>query len=72
MTTHPLDITPLGTQIGAAIANVDLSQSLDDATFAAIEQAFAEWSVIVFRNQHITPAQQLPFARRFGAPGICL
>lgn len=66
MTTHPLAITPLGTQIGAAIGGVDLSQPLDDATFAAIEQAFAEWSVIVFRDQHITPEQQLAFARRFG------
>jgi alpha-ketoglutarate-dependent taurine dioxygenase len=53
--------------LGAEIAGVDLSQTLDDATFAAIERAYAEYGVIFFRGQSITPAQHVAFTRRFGA-----
>ena len=59
-------MTPLGNELGAEIGNVDLSDEVDDATFAEIEDAFAEWSVVVFRNQHLTPDRHLAFARRFG------
>ena len=61
-----ITIEPLGRTFGAAIGNVDLSRALDDVTFAEIEAAFAKWSVIVFRDQKITPDDQVRFARRFG------
>ena len=61
-----ITVTQLGAKFGAEIAGVDLSKPLDDATFAEIETAFATWSVIVFRDQHIAPDDQLAFARRFG------
>tara|TARA_A100001037_G_scaffold148334_1_gene133944 strand:+ start:13587 stop:14432 length:846 start_codon:yes stop_codon:yes gene_type:complete len=44
---------------------VDL-RNLDDATFAEIEAAFDEYGVIVFRDQFLTPAEQVAFSRRFG------
>ena len=59
-------ITPMGGALGAAVTNVDLSKPLSDAQFAAIEQAFVEHLVLVFRNQPITDEQQLAFASRFG------
>ena len=59
-------IEPLGGTFAAAIGGVDLAAPFDEATFAEIEAAFAKWSVIVFRDQKITPEQQLAFARRFG------
>jgi len=55
--------TPL---IGAELGGVDLG-NLNDAQFAEIERALAEHLVIFFRDQRITPAQQLAFGRRFGA-----
>ena len=39
---------------------------MDDATFAAVERAYDEHGVIFFRDQRITPEQQVAFTRRFG------
>ncbi len=61
-----ITVTPLGPTFAAEIGGVDLAAPLDDVTFAEIDAAFAQWSVVVFRNQNITPDDQLAFARRFG------
>ena len=34
--------------------------------FAAIERAYNDHGIIFFRDQHITPPQQVAFTRRFG------
>lgn len=52
--------------LGAEIAGLDLSQPLDDAVFAEVEAAFHEHVVLVFPDQHWTPAQQIAFTARFG------
>ena len=52
--------------LGAELSGVDLSKPLDDATIAAIRQAFVEHQVIFFRDQALTPAQQVAFGARFG------
>ncbi|HEX2940809.1 MAG TPA: TauD/TfdA family dioxygenase [Rhodopila sp.] len=62
----PIKVMPTGAAVGAEIQGVDLAQQLDEATFAAIEDTYAEHGVIFFRDQHITPPQQVAFARRFG------
>ena len=56
----------LAKHLGAEIRGIDLSQPLDDGTFARIAKAFFENEVIVFRNQKISPEQQIAFTRRFG------
>jgi taurine dioxygenase len=62
----PIEIIPSGAALGAEIRGVDLAQPLGDATFAAIEQAYATHGVVFFRDQRITPPQQVAFTRRFG------
>src|SRR5437867_6779655 len=62
----PMKVVPTAAVLGAEIAGVDLSRTLDDPTFAAIERAYNEYGVIFFRGQSITPAQQVAFTRRFG------
>ena len=47
---NTLQIRKVGAARGAEIEGVDLSRPLDDATFAAIEAAFVEHEVIVFRD----------------------
>ena len=47
-----LELRPLGEALGTEALGVDLSK-LDDATFAWIEQAFAEHPVLIFRNQRL-------------------
>lgn len=61
-----LDVRPLTLTVGAEIAGVDLAQSLDDTTVAAIRAALLQWRVVFFRNQTLTPAEQVRFAGRFG------
>lgn len=56
--------------LGAEIGGVDLSVALDDATIAAIRRALVEHQVIFFRDQSLTPEQQLAFGRRFGPLNI--
>ena len=52
--------------LGAEISGVDLSQPLDDRTFAEIHRAWLEHQVIFFRDQTLSPAQYLAFAKRWG------
>ena len=59
-------VIPSGAPLGAEIAGVDLAEDMDDQTFRAIEAAYNEHVVIVFRHQQLTPAQHLRFARRIG------
>jgi len=61
-----LEATPVAGALGAEISSVDLSQDLNKETFDAIHQALLDHCVIFFRGQHISPEQQLSFAKRFG------
>jgi alpha-ketoglutarate-dependent taurine dioxygenase len=66
--TPGFQIRPLSPAIGAEIIGVDLSRELDDATFAAILDAWHRHLVILFRNQKLSEDDQVRFAERFGAP----
>jgi taurine dioxygenase len=54
--------------LGAELHGVDLAQTLSDDAVAEIRQAWLDHLVLFFRDQRITPAQQLAFARRIGEP----
>src|ERR1700674_5133538 len=69
MTGSP-QLRPLGEVLGTEALGIDLSQPLDDATFAWIHEAFAEHPVLVFRNQHLGAGDIAAFGRRFGTPRI--
>jgi len=62
----PFSIQPLAGQVGAEIIGLDLSQPLSDRDFARIHRAHLDYHVVVFRDQRITPQQQIDFSRRFG------
>lgn len=66
MSTDSIEVRPLSPVIGAEVRGVDLSQPLDDTTFAAVERALLDHQVIFFRGQHLDDAQQSAFAARFG------
>jgi taurine dioxygenase len=61
-----IEVIPTGAALGAEIRGVDLSRPLGDNVFALIERAYDEHGVIFFRNQILTPPQQVAFTRRFG------
>jgi len=62
----PFVLQPRDTMIGAEISEIDLRKPLDDSIFYAISAAFDRYSVVVFRNQNLTPEQRIAFSRRFG------
>jgi taurine dioxygenase len=64
-----LDTRPMTGSFGADIHGLDLSQALDGATTAAIEAAFADHSVLAFRDQQLTVDQLEAFALQFGSFG---
>ena len=60
-----LTITKLTPSVGAEVSGVDLAR-LNDAEFAAIEQAWNRHSALLFRDQKLTDDDLLAFSRRFG------
>ncbi|WP_423193624.1 TauD/TfdA dioxygenase family protein [Cupriavidus sp. H18C2] len=65
-TRQDFEIRPLGAALGAEVVGLDLSQPLSDDDFRRIHRAHLDHHVVVFRDQRITPDQQIAFSRRFG------
>lgn len=55
-----------GSPLGAAVIGLDLSRPVSTEDFQRLHRAHLDHHVLVFRDQHITPAQQVAFSRRFG------
>ena len=58
-----IDVRPIAGSLGSEIGGVDLSRPLDDATYTAIRRVLVERQVIFFRDQAITPEQQIALSR---------
>ena len=56
-----------GAPLGADVVGLDLARPLGVEDFQRLHRAHLDHHVLVFRDQHITPAQQVEFSRRFGA-----
>src|SRR5689334_16127006 len=63
-----IEVRKIAGALGAEIGNVDLSRPLSAASVAGIRAAWLEHLVIFFRDQVLTPAQFLGFARTLGEP----
>ena len=61
-----LQIKKVTRVIGAEIRGVSLKEPLGPEARAAIEAALLEHHVLFFRDQDITPEEQVEFARQFG------
>jgi taurine dioxygenase len=65
-TLRAFDLRPSDTKVGAEIYGFDLSAPLDEAMFRGISAAFDRHSVLVFRDQALTPEARIAFSKRFG------
>ena len=61
-----ISIAPLHPLFAAEVKDLDLSGPVEPAVLNDIRRAFAEFSVLVFRDQRVTDDQQLAFSREFG------
>lgn len=60
-----MEITRFAASLGAVVTDIDVRQ-LDDGALAKLRVAFAEYHVLVFPNQSLTPVEQKAFAARWG------
>ena len=61
-----VEVEPYTPYIGAVIHGLDLSKPLSMEVQCALQQTLAQYEVIFFRDQPLTPAQQVAFTRIFG------
>jgi alpha-ketoglutarate-dependent taurine dioxygenase len=61
-----LHIEPTAATLGAFVTGVVLAE-LSEADWQTIHAAWLQYGVLVFPGQHLSHAQQIAFARRFGA-----
>lgn len=59
-------VRQIGATIGAEVSGVDLCRPMPDQVVAELTTALHEFKVLFFRDQPLTPAQHVVFARRFG------
>jgi len=61
-----IQVTRVTTAIGALVEGVDLSQELAQPQVDRLAELLAQHQVLFFRDQPLTPQQQVRFASRFG------
>src|SRR5690349_2989270 len=61
-------VAPLSEHTGAEVHGIDLTEPIDEVTRARLNRAFVDFSVLVFRDQHLTPEQLLRAVELFGEP----
>ena len=62
----PFAVRPLTSNLGAELSGVNLAESVPDATFRAIYQAWLRYQLLLFPPQDLSPEQHVKFARGFG------
>ena len=65
-----LDVHPIGKSFAAEIRNIDLRAGLSAAQTETIDQALADYGVVVFRRQPLNDDQQQALIERFGPPSL--
>jgi len=65
MSSPTIAVLPSNKPLGAEIQGVDL-RTISNADFTAIHQAWNDYSVLLFREQHLTDDDLIVFSRRFG------
>jgi alpha-ketoglutarate-dependent 2,4-dichlorophenoxyacetate dioxygenase len=63
--TMALDMRPLHSSFGVEIAGIDVRR-IDEAVFREVARALDDHSVLLFRSQSLTDAEQIAFSERFG------
>lgn len=66
MNYQHFSVRPMTGALGGLVDGLDLSHALSDEAFTELCAAWHKYQVLFFRDQDLTPEQQLAFGRRFG------
>jgi len=66
--TKAASTTPLTPLLGAEIHGIDIDAGLDEEQMAFVRDSLHARSVVLLRNQDISPQKQVAFSKRFGPP----
>lgn len=61
-----LNLEPASTALGAFVKDLDLSQPLGTSVFDDLTRAHADYGVLFFRDQKLTPQDHIALAEQFG------
>lgn len=61
-----MEFRPLSHALGAEVLGLDISKPIGDREFDEVHRAFLRYSILLFRDQHVTREQHIAFSRRFG------
>ncbi|TFH50474.1 MAG: TauD/TfdA family dioxygenase [Lysobacterales bacterium] len=61
-----VSIHPFESALGAEVHGLDISRPVDDKSFDLVREAYEKHSVLLYRDQKLTPQQHIDFSRRFG------
>lgn len=69
-----LKTRPLSNAVGTEILDFDMTKPVSDETVKELQELWADSGLLLFKNQKLTPDQQIAFARKFGpsapTPGV--
>jgi taurine dioxygenase len=65
MRSNTIEVRPIAGALGAELHGVDLAH-MSDEDFADVHEAFLAHQVVFFRDQTLTPVEQIGVAKRFG------
>jgi taurine dioxygenase/putative 2-oxoglutarate oxygenase len=61
-----VELVPITDGIGIEVKGIDVTRSISSADFDRIYDAWIENTILLFRDQSLTPTQHVEFTRRFG------
>jgi taurine dioxygenase len=61
-----IEVVPTGASLGAEIVGLDLSREVDNEVFQRVYEAWNDYLVLRFRDQHLDDDMLVAFSRRFG------
>ncbi len=62
-----IEARPVARALGAVICGIDISQELSQSQVERLRELLVEHQVLFFRDQPLTPQEQVRFAARFGS-----
>ena len=61
-----LEFSDLAPLMGSEVHGLDINQPMSEDTFALLRRKFSERSLLLIRDQNLTPASHIAFSGRFG------